>query len=159
MIYHLWTALTHKPGHKLKNPNELFSYLALSIINNCIFIAKLIFYAIQIKHDWLDKTFPYDTPSNIDTLNLAVFILTFACLAGSLIILGMMSVIVWPLREHIFEEIFHDIGANVNSVEHYKSKTAYYGSSKVDLITHMLYLNTLAFLCYDFTLQNNLDDL
>jgi len=26
------------------------------------------------------------------------------------------------------------------------------------LITHLLYLNTLAFLCYDFALQNGLDD-
>ena len=28
----------------------------------------------------------------------------------------------------------------------------------MDLITHLLYLNTLAFLCYDFSLQNGIDD-
>ena len=98
MIYHLWTALTHNPGHRLKNPNELYSFSALFIINNCIFIAKLIYNAIKIKHDWIDKTFPYETPSNIDTLNLAVFILTFVCLGGSVITLSLMSAIVWPLR-------------------------------------------------------------
>ena len=62
-----------------------------------------------------------------------------------------------PLREALYEDIFHKIGANINSVESHKSTTAFFGTNKVDLITHLLYLNTLAFLCYDFTLQNNLD--
>ena len=72
MIYHLWTALTHNPGHRLKNPNELYSFSALFIINNCIFIAKLIYNAIKIKHDWIDKTYPYerligeDIPADVD---------------------------------------------------------------------------------------------
>ena len=43
MVYFLWTSLKEKPQGKLKNPNELFSYLALGIINNGIFLAKLIY--------------------------------------------------------------------------------------------------------------------
>jgi len=63
-----------------------------------------------------------------------------------------MSLTVKPLRELIFEEILHDIGSNVNIVSTYQATTAFFGTNKVDLITHLLYLNTLAFLCYDFTL-------
>ena len=70
-----------------------------------------------------------------------------------------MIITVKPLRDSIFEEIFYQIGANVNSVQAYKAKTAFFGTNKVDLITHLLYLNALTFLCYDYTLQNGLEDL
>ena len=144
---------------KLKNPNELFSYLALAIINNCIFAAKLCYYAEHIKRDWMDEPNPTDAPSNTDQLTLLLFILTFVSLFGVCLILFFMIITAKPLRDFIFEEIFHEIGANINSVEQHKAKTAFFGTNKVDLITHLLYLNTLAFLCYDFTIQNGLDDL
>lgn len=87
-----------------------------------------------------------------------LFILTFVSILGVILILIFMIMTAKPLRDFIFEEIFHEIGANINSVEQHKAKTAYFGTNKVDLITHLLYLNTLAFLCYDFALQNGLDD-
>ena len=85
--------------------------------------------------------------------------MTFVSLLGVWLILIFMIMTAKPLRDYIFEEIFYEIGANVNAVEQHKTKTAFFGTNKVDLITHLLYLNTLAFLCYDFTLQNGLDDL
>ena len=54
MFYFLWQSLKYKGPGKLKNPNELFSYLALAVINNCIFFAKLCYYASHIKKDWMD---------------------------------------------------------------------------------------------------------
>lgn len=70
-----------------------------------------------------------------------------------------MVIVVKPLRDHIFEDIFYEIGANVNSVQSHKAKTAFFGTHKVDLITHLLFINALTFLCYDFTQQNGLEDL
>ena len=158
MFYFLWQSLKMHSAGKLKNPNELFSYLALAVINNCIFFAKLCYYAKHIKVDWMDGPDPEDAPSNLDTLTLLLFIMTFVSLLGVVLILIFMILTAKPLRDYIFEEIFHEIGANINSVQNHKAKTAYFGTNKVDLITHILYLNTLAFLCYDFTLQNGLDD-
>ena len=83
--------------------------------------------------------------------------MTFVSLGCLAIMLVFAVLTVKPLREALYEDIFHKIGANINSVESHKSTTAFFGTNKVDLITHLLYLNTLAFLCYDFTLQNNLD--
>ena len=54
MIYFLWTSIKEKPQGKHKNPNELVSYLALGVINNGIFLAKLCYYSYQIKTDWID---------------------------------------------------------------------------------------------------------
>ncbi len=54
MTYFLWQSIKEKPIGRHKNPNELYSYLALGLINNVIFIVKLCYYAYQIKHDWID---------------------------------------------------------------------------------------------------------
>ena len=66
MFYFLWQSLKGKKLGKLKNPNELFSYLALAIINNCIFFAKLCYYAYHIKRDWMDEPNPVDADANLD---------------------------------------------------------------------------------------------
>lgn len=54
MFYFLWTSIKEKPQGKHKNPNELYSYLALGVINNSIFLAKLGYYSYKIKNDWID---------------------------------------------------------------------------------------------------------
>ena len=78
--------------------------------------------------------------------------MTFVCLLCYTVMLLLMVFTAKPLREFIFVQIFHEIGANFNSVENYKARTAFFGTVKVDFVTHCLYLNTLAFLCYEFTL-------
>ena len=45
MTYFLWYSIMKQPRGKHRNPNELYSYLALGVINNIIFIAKLCYYA------------------------------------------------------------------------------------------------------------------
>ena len=64
-----------------------------------------------------------------------------------------------PLHERIYEEIFWEIGANVRSVELHSAKTAFFGTNKVDLVMHFLYINILSFLCYELSLQNDLNAL
>ena len=106
-----------KKEGKLKNPNELFSYLALAVLNNCIFFAKLCYYAKIIKQNWIDKPNPVGSQSNLDDLTLLLFIMTFVSLVGVMLILIFMIMTAKPLRDFIFEEIFYEIGANVNAVE------------------------------------------
>lgn len=106
MIYFLWHALKAKSGGKLKNPNELFSYLALSVINNCIFLAKLFYYAVHIKRDWIDKPYP-DTPSNIETMTITLFGVTLASIVFVTLSLLIVIMTAKPLRDHVFEEIFY----------------------------------------------------
>ena len=43
--------------------------------------------------------------------------MTFVSLAGVILILFFMIMTAKPLRDYIFEEIFFEIGANVNAVE------------------------------------------
>ena len=106
----------------------------------------------------MDGPIPAD-PANLDTLVVLLFALTFVSIFGILTILVLMSITAKPLREYIYEEIFYSIGANFNSVEAHSAKTAFFATNKVDLITHLLYLNTLTFLCVDFTKQNKVDGL
>lgn len=89
---------------------------------------------------------------------MVLFILTFVCIVCTVVFIVLMSIIVKPLSDHIFEEIFLLKGTNLNQVKDFKARSAFYGAHKVDLITHMIYINTFAFLCYDLTLQNNLKD-
>ena len=114
MTYFLCTSLT-KTEKKLKNPNELMSYLALAVINNGIFMAKLCYYAYHIKTEWMDGTQPAE-PTNINTLTTVLFIMTFVVLVCVTVILILIIYMAKPLRDIIFEEIFRVIGANVNSV-------------------------------------------
>ena len=109
MIYFLWHSVKAKSGGKLKNPNELFSYLALGVINNCIFLAKLIYYAVHIKRDWLDQPYPDtpDTPSNIETMTITLFVTTFVSIVFVAMSLVLMIITAKPLRDRIFEEIFY----------------------------------------------------
>ena len=51
MVYFLISSVCRKEN---KNPNELYSFLALSIIVNCLFIAGLIVNAIKAR-SWLDS--------------------------------------------------------------------------------------------------------
>lgn len=51
MVYFLISALVRRD----KNPNELYSFMALVFLNNAIFLTKLIAYAIHIKKDWIDE--------------------------------------------------------------------------------------------------------
>lgn len=114
MAYFLWQSLRAKPFGKLKNPNELFSYLALGVINNCIFMAKLCYYAYQVKTDWVDSD---AAPSeNTQNLTLLLYAMTYLCIVGVLLIIVFMSITAKPLRDYIFEEIFYEIGSNVNAV-------------------------------------------
>ena len=117
MFYFLWQSLTFSGKQRLKNPNELYSYLALGIINNSVFFAKLCYYATHIKRDWLDSNVtPAGSPDNLMELTKALFSLTIICLAGVVVIVVFMALTAKPLRDYIFKEIFYDIGANVNSV-------------------------------------------
>lgn len=95
------------------------------------------------------------TPENLDTLTLVLFSLTFVMIGGVVVVMFFMIATAKPLRDYIFEEIFIEIGANRNAVEAYHSRTAFFGTNKVDLITHLLYLNTLGFLCYDLTVNSD----
>ena len=160
MVYFLWTSLKQKSAGKLKNPNELFSYLALGTISQIIFLIKLCCYSAHIKHDWLDaddnKT--PDDPSNLKNLTIGLFSLTLICILGVIIIIFFMAVTAKPLRDYILSDIFYEIGANLNAIQTYKAKTAFFGTNKVDLVMHLLYINTLAFLAYDLKLQNNLNE-
>ena len=65
MVYFLWRSLKEGGPSNLKSPNELISYLAICIINNSIFLAKLCYYADKIKKTWIDVV-PYpENPTNI----------------------------------------------------------------------------------------------
>lgn len=158
MVYFLFVSLRPGGTGKLKNPNELFSYLALGIINNTIFLGKLCYNAYSIKKDWIDGVHPDET-SHLKTLTVLLWVLTFVSILGVTMIVFFMCITAKPLRDYIYSEIFYEIGANINSVEQHKAKTSFFGTIKVDLVTHLLYLNTLSFLCYDFTKQHGLDDI
>ena len=48
MVYFLWLSLKKGSPSNLKSPNELISYLAICIINNSIFLAKLYYNVFKI---------------------------------------------------------------------------------------------------------------
>ena len=87
------------------------------MINNCIFFAKLCYYAEHVKRDWMDEPNPPDAPDNLDQLTLLLFIMTFVSMLGVVLIVIFVIMTAKPLRDYIFEDIFHEIGANINAVE------------------------------------------
>lgn len=85
-------------------------------------------------------------------MTLLLYSLTYIFIISVIFIVFFTVCIAIPLRGRLYEDIFYYIGANINSVELHKAETSFFATNKVDLITHLLYLNTLAFLCYFFSL-------
>ena len=72
-------------------------------MNNGIFIAKLCIYSYRIKKDWMDAA---DEPGNPDDSEaIYLFATTFAVMLIVIIVTIFMTLTVWPLREHLFDEI------------------------------------------------------
>lgn len=101
MVYFLFVSLRPGGTGKLKNPNELFSYLALGVINNTIFVGKLCYNAYSIKKDWIDGSHPEES-SHLKTLTVLLFVLTFVCIFGVLLIIFFMCITAKPLRDYIY---------------------------------------------------------
>jgi len=85
-------------------------------------------------------------------MTLLVYSLTYLFIISVIVIIFFTVCIAIPLRDRLYEDIFYYIGANINSVEVHKAETSFFATNKVDLVTHIIYLNTLAFLCFFFSL-------
>ena len=137
-----------------KNPNELYSFLFLAIFLDVIFLIVYISLAIDVKRNWIDKD-PTDDHT-LEKLIQTLWVLAFILICLTVIIVALIGLTIQPLRERILEEVFWEIGANMNLVENHKAKTLYIAFCKVDFIVHLLFINTFAFLCYYFTDTNKL---
>lgn len=158
MVYFLISSTTGS-----KNPNELWSFLALAIIVNCIFGYLLIMSSVHVMRDWINKWDEPDfTPAINDktkTLTYWLFSITCVMIFCAVMFIAIIGLTIRPLRERIYEEIFWEIGANMNMVQMHKAKTSFFGVLKVDGFVQCLYFNTFAFLCVIFTETNGLKDL
>ena len=134
---------------KNKNPNELYSYLAIAMFINVICLGTLIILCRDIARDWLGIDVGVDEDLHAKTLGL--FIMGIVFIVITVFVIVMIILTTKPLRERIYEEIFWQIGANMNLVENHKTKTLFIGACKVDLLVHLLFINTFAFLNYNFT--------
>lgn len=85
-----------------------------------------------------------------------LYIMCFVLLFLACLILPVICMTIKPLRERIYEEIFWEIGANMNKVNMHNAKTFFIGALKVDLFMHLMYINTFVFLCILYTSQNEL---
>ena len=133
---------------KSKNPNELYSYLALAIFTNLLFLAILCYYSYYIKKNWIND--PNEIEEELSGKILAIWILGLALLALVVILMILIAITTEPLKQRIYEEIFWEIGANMNMVEIHKATTLFKGVCKVDLFTHLVFLNTFVFLNYNY---------
>lgn len=82
---------------KEKNPNELISFMTLTLLLNIFFIYKLILDCDHIH----DKDF--GGPTFLTTLT---FTLAIIGVVGCVIVIILVFMTILPLREGIYEEIF-----------------------------------------------------
>ena len=82
---------------KEKNPNELISFMILTLLLNTFFIYKLI---LDCDHIHNKK---FDGPTFLTTLT---FTLAIIGVVGCVIVIILVFMTILPLREGIYEEIF-----------------------------------------------------
>jgi heme/copper-type cytochrome/quinol oxidase subunit 3 len=129
---------------KEKNPNELFSYMTLTILLNVFFIYKLILDTIDI-HNRI-----YGGPTTMTTLT---FTLAIIGAVGCAIVIVFVFMTILPLREGIYEEIFWQIGGNQNVLANHKARTQFVAALEIDFFVIFEFCLTVGFYCYD--LGNN----
>lgn len=86
-------------------------------------------------------------------MTILLFASTLISIPISVVVSLVIVKIAMPLRDDIYEEIFVEIGGTMNTVLAYKAKIAFYATSKVDMVIHIVNLNTLVFLAYEFALH------
>ena len=82
---------------KEKNPNELISFMILTLLLNTFFIYKLILDCDHIHNK------EFDGPTFLTTLT---FTLAIIGVVGCVIVIILVFMTILPLREGIYEEIF-----------------------------------------------------
>jgi hypothetical protein len=82
---------------KEKNPNELISFMILTLLLNIFFIYKLIFDCVQIQKQ------VFHGPTFLTTLTFTLAIIGFN---GCVFVIILVFMTILPLREGIYEEIF-----------------------------------------------------
>jgi len=89
---------------KEKNPNELMSYLFIVTMMNIFFMYKLIMDMIIIDRDYIGPQ--KEEYGKATTLTITTFVLTFIGVAAIVMIVVLVQVTIYPLREAIYEDIF-----------------------------------------------------
>jgi hypothetical protein len=132
---------------KEKNPNELMSYLLIVTMMNIFFMYKLILDVIIIDRDYIGPQ--KEAEGKATFLTITTFVLSFIGMAAIVIIMVLVYLTIYPLREAIYEDIFWQIGGNVNRLEAHKARTQFVGTLEVDFIIMAEFITNFGFMCYN----------
>jgi hypothetical protein len=143
-------------GVKEKNPNELFAYMTLVSLLNLLFMLKLVYDCVDIQNNYIDWQKLNPGWANDTTIeNKAMFFaqMTFWSaifgLAQSVIVLVLNYMVILPLRDGIYEEIFWQVGGNANVLEQHKARTQFVAGLEMDFFVMVEFGLTFGFYCYD----------
>ncbi|CDW82798.1 UNKNOWN [Stylonychia lemnae] len=135
IIYFLWHSILNK------TLMELISFIIMLILTNVFFLQREIILIVYLLNN--------NTVSDMETLQLIVFIMSCIGVGGSIIALTLILLIVRPVYLSMYEDVFLKIGANGNIWEVYKYFTLTKSFLKLDLLISVEFMITIYFLTYN----------